>query len=598
MTVDPSRGVWKQLDGLFRFGASGQLGDAELLGRYVSGRRDEAAEDAFAALVERHGPMVLGVCRRVLGDRHAAEDAFQATFLVLARKAGAIARRERLANWLHGVASRTALDARARADRRRARERKASAKANASVGPDDGLERLELRAILDEELARLPASYRGPVILCEFDGLSRQVAARRLGIPEGTLSSRLARAKDLLRHRLTRRGLAPSAVAIEVLAREARAVLLPPSLAGSTIQAAARVAAGTSLAEAASASVVTLTQGALDAMLLAKIKGLAFGLAAAAVVTTGVGVLAQPPTPAPSAAAQEDRLGAVEKKLDRILEALGGREGGAGGGVRDFNRWANRAGALPAGGASADGSPMAPAPPGGAPPTGPAPTGMAPPMAPAALPGAHAPMAMPGMPPPMAPAALPGAPPGPMAMPGMPPMNPRSPMDARVAALERRLADLERRFEAMEQRLSTRVGAAYPGQRGRNAALAGQARQQGQNPQAQNAAMVGQGGQPGESPYDPNAATVDQGGQPGQNPQGQNAAARNPGSQQGSAPPSHDAAVGNPGSQQAPNRPSQDGAAGRSNSPPRSNQAGGSADRQYEDPFRNNNPGSGGANSF
>ena len=138
MAVGPSRGVWKQLDGLFRFGASGQLGDAELLGRFLAGRRDEAAEEAFAALVERHGPMVLGVCRRVLGDRHEAEDAFQAMFLVLARKAGAIARREQLANWLHGVASRTALDARARADRRRTRERKASATAAVEVGPDDG----------------------------------------------------------------------------------------------------------------------------------------------------------------------------------------------------------------------------------------------------------------------------------------------------------------------------------------------------------------------------------------------------------------------------------------------------------------------------
>ena len=161
MAGGPSRGVWEQLEGLFRFGASGYLGDAELLGRFVAGRRDDAAEEAFAALVERHGPMVLGVCRRVLGDRHAAEDAFQAVFLVLARKAGAIAHREQLANWLHGVASRTALDARARADRRRGRERKASATAAVEVGPDDRPERLELRAVLDEELARLPASYRG-----------------------------------------------------------------------------------------------------------------------------------------------------------------------------------------------------------------------------------------------------------------------------------------------------------------------------------------------------------------------------------------------------------------------------------------------------
>jgi RNA polymerase sigma factor (sigma-70 family) len=324
MTGASSRGVWKQLDELFCFGASGQLGDDELLGRFVAGRRDEAAEAAFAALVERHGPMVLGVCRRVLGDRHEAEDAFQATFLVLARKAGAIARREQLANWLHGVASRTALDARARANRRRAREHRAFSGAAAGIRPDDGPERGELRAVLDEELARLPASYRGAVVLCELDGLSRQAAARRLGIPEGTLSSRLARAKDLLRHRLTRRGLAPSAMALEAaLSHEARALILPPSLAGSTIQAAARVAAGASLAEAVSASVVTLTQGALNAMILAKFKGLALGLAAAAVVTAGVGVLAQGPATGPS----DDRLGAVERKLDRILEALGSPHG-------------------------------------------------------------------------------------------------------------------------------------------------------------------------------------------------------------------------------------------------------------------------------
>jgi RNA polymerase sigma factor (sigma-70 family) len=133
-------------------------------------QRDDAAEAAFAALVERHGPMVLGVCRRVLGDRHEAEDAFQATFLVLARKAGAIARREQLANWLHGVASRTALDARARADRRRAREQRAFAMSAAEAVPDDAAEHGELRAALDEELSRLPASYRGAVVLCARGG--------------------------------------------------------------------------------------------------------------------------------------------------------------------------------------------------------------------------------------------------------------------------------------------------------------------------------------------------------------------------------------------------------------------------------------------
>ena len=119
-----SRGVWKQLDGLFRFGAAGQLSDEELLGRFVAGR-DDAAEAAFTALVERYGPMVLGVCRRVLGDRHEAEDAFQATFLVLARKARALAQPERLSQWLHGVAYRTAARARSDVARRRVHEQRA-----------------------------------------------------------------------------------------------------------------------------------------------------------------------------------------------------------------------------------------------------------------------------------------------------------------------------------------------------------------------------------------------------------------------------------------------------------------------------------------
>ena len=238
----PSRCVWKQLDGLFRFGVAGHLGDEELLGRFVGAGgldRDESAEAAFAALVERYGPMVLGVCRRVLGDRHEAEDAFQAVFLVLARKAASIARRQQLANWLYGVACRTALDARARAIRRQARERKAYAMSPSEVNPADEVDLDELRSILDEELARLPERYRGAVVLCELDGLSRHAAAQRLGIPEGTLSSRLARAKELLRERLKRRGLVPSAITLSAaLAPEARALLIPPALAGSTIEAA------------------------------------------------------------------------------------------------------------------------------------------------------------------------------------------------------------------------------------------------------------------------------------------------------------------------------------------------------------------------
>ena len=320
-----SRSAWKQLDDLFRFGVAGQIGDEELLSRFVSiGRRDrgepaEVAEAAFAALVDRYGSMVLGVCRRVLGDRHEAEDAFQATFLVLARKAGSIARREQLANWLYGVACRTALDARARTRRRKVRERKAHAMSPTESPANNQVDLDELRSILDEELSRLPEAYRVAVVLCELEGLSRYAAAQRLGIPEGTLSSRLARAKDLLRRHLAGRGLAPSATTLDAaLEPEARAILIPPALAGSTIQAAARVAAGAALTEVSSTSVVSLTQGVLKAMLIAKFQGLVLGLTSALVVTTGIGVLAQDPAPS-----EGDRLSALERKLDRILERMG-----------------------------------------------------------------------------------------------------------------------------------------------------------------------------------------------------------------------------------------------------------------------------------
>ena len=273
--------------------------------------------------------MVLGVCRRVLGDRHEAEDAFQATFLVLARKAAAIARREQLANWLYGVACRTALDARTAP--RAARHENERAHGDVSVpeikpADDDQSVLDELRAILDEELARLPERYRGAVVLCELDGLSRRAAAQRLGIPEGTLSSRLARAKDLLRTAwCTRgwpfrpspwtgarpRGRGPHAI----VSRLARRFHDP---------AATRVAAGASLAEVASTSVATLTQGVLKAMLVAKFKGIVLGLAAAAVVTTGVGVLAQPQSNPVPLGRMAIGFSALERKLDRILEALGG----------------------------------------------------------------------------------------------------------------------------------------------------------------------------------------------------------------------------------------------------------------------------------
>src|SRR5690348_7166938 len=161
------------------------LTDGKLLDGYVA-RRDEAA---FAALVRRHGPMVLGVCRRVLGSPHDAEDAFQATFLVLVRRAASVVPRELVGNWLYGVAYRTALEARRTAARRQAREKQV----NDMPQPAAESEQLwhDLQPLLDEELARLPDRYRSAVVLCDLQGRTRKEAAQQLGVPEGTVSGRL-----------------------------------------------------------------------------------------------------------------------------------------------------------------------------------------------------------------------------------------------------------------------------------------------------------------------------------------------------------------------------------------------------------------------
>src|SRR5947208_2527963 len=158
------------------------VGDAYLLDCFIS-RRDEAA---FEAIVRRHGPMVMGVCRRVLRDQHDAEDAFQATFLVLARKAAAIVARELLAGWLYGVAFNTSLKARAAAARRRGRERPVTELPDPPAPPESPWH--DLWPVLDQELSSLPEWYRVPIVLCDLEGKTRKEAARQLGWPEGTLS--------------------------------------------------------------------------------------------------------------------------------------------------------------------------------------------------------------------------------------------------------------------------------------------------------------------------------------------------------------------------------------------------------------------------
>jgi RNA polymerase sigma factor (sigma-70 family) len=267
----------------------GGLTDGQLLECFLATKE----QAAFTALVRRHGPMVLGVCRRVLGDRQDAEDAFQATFLVLARKAAAIVRRDLLGSWLYGVAYRTALKARAAAGRRRAVERQVEHMPE----PQERAEAcgLDLRPVLDAELDRLPEMYRVPVVLCELEGKSKREVARALGVPEGTVSSRLARARKLLRARLARRGLALSAGALALaLSAQALAAAVPAALVSST-SAAAAGGAGTA---AVSARVAALAEGVLQTMFWTKLKFVAALLLLLAAAVAGVGVL---PGPVPAA---------------------------------------------------------------------------------------------------------------------------------------------------------------------------------------------------------------------------------------------------------------------------------------------------------
>jgi RNA polymerase sigma factor (sigma-70 family) len=215
------------------------LTDSQLLERFVR-RREEAA---FAALVRRHGPMVLSVCRRVLCHSHDAEDAFQATFLVLAEKAHRLRRPELLANWLYGVAYRTALHARQRAARRSAREKEAATML--APLPDREIDTRELRRVLDEELHRLPEKYRAPLVLCYLEGKTNEEAARLLGWPSGSMSHRLARGRELLRERLQVRLAALSILLPMVsLADYLQPAVVPPLLARVTVQAAVSLAAG------------------------------------------------------------------------------------------------------------------------------------------------------------------------------------------------------------------------------------------------------------------------------------------------------------------------------------------------------------------
>jgi RNA polymerase sigma factor (sigma-70 family) len=286
----------------------GGMTDGQLLALFLTDRDDAA----FEALVRRHGPMVLGTCRRLLCNPEDAEDAFQATFLVLARKAAAVGRPELLGNWLYGVAHRTALRARAVAGRRRAREKQvaampeAEAKGEADPGGD-------LRPVLDRELSRLPDKYRVPVVLCYLEGRTLRDVARQLGVPAGTLSGRLTAARELLARRLARSGLALSAGALTAaLSEGAASAGIPPPLVALTVEAATAAAAGKLAAGGASARAAALAEGVVRAMFVKKLKVAAAVLAMAGAVL-GAALLVHRPTAAqPPAGLARMRTGPLQ----------------------------------------------------------------------------------------------------------------------------------------------------------------------------------------------------------------------------------------------------------------------------------------------
>ncbi len=332
------------LQTLFEAGTAAGLSDRELLERFLA-RVGSGAEAAFAALVERHGAMVLRVCRDVLRDPTDADDAFQATFLLLSRRAGAIRKRESVGPWLYGVALRVARCSLRQAARRRDRERRsAEMKPEAEVAAVD---RLDAAPLLHEEVGRLPEAHRAALVLCYFEGLSHEQAAGQLGWPVGTLRSRLARGRDKLRSRLVRRGLAPSVGFLAAsAASEGTSAVVPLALAAATVGIAMRAAQ----AGAVPASVAALAGQVLRVMTMTKLSMIATGfLVAGLVASAGVRLVAAqqsgtrqdggtPPTVsaqkpvAPATGGDTDsvrstkpaveRAGVLEVKLNSLIKAL------------------------------------------------------------------------------------------------------------------------------------------------------------------------------------------------------------------------------------------------------------------------------------
>jgi RNA polymerase sigma factor (sigma-70 family) len=272
-----------QLNTLAEIGVVGNLSDGALLERIVHDR-DGTARVAFTVLVERHGPMVLGLCRQALGNSHDADDAFQATFLVLARKAASVRKVDSVASWLHGVALRVARRARSDVARRREYERRSAemkaTELERAEGPTDSWPELH------EEIARLPKHFREPIVLCYLEGLSAEVAAQRLGCARGTILSRLSRARDRLRGRLTHRELGPAPV-LMLGGMSPEAPAMPAALLEATVRVSLDYVSHSSTAMTLGATApAVLAKGVLRAMMISRLR------LAAAVMFAGCGIAA------------------------------------------------------------------------------------------------------------------------------------------------------------------------------------------------------------------------------------------------------------------------------------------------------------------
>ena len=293
MASSSSESVVRQIGSLYDGSSVAGLSDRQLLERFTA-QPGAPAEAAFAALVLRHGPMVLGVCTELLGDRHHADDAFQAVFLILAQKAHSIRDPELLSHWIYGVALRTSRCARARHARRRKHEEVGSmlqvSSSVAVASAEHAVLAREQAGLLHAEIERLPRAFRLTVVLCYLEGLTVHEAARRLQCSHGTIRSRMARARDKLRRALTRRGVAlPTAAIAAALAPRSAWASITPSMCENTTRAAVQIAAG----QCGSPLAAALAREVLRSMLANKLRLTAISLLLLAAGATGAGVLAR-----------------------------------------------------------------------------------------------------------------------------------------------------------------------------------------------------------------------------------------------------------------------------------------------------------------